>query len=71
MRNLNNTWIMSTDFLDPMLVRKAREDEMSYVKSYQVYEKVPIEQCLRDTGKRPVGVRWVDTNCGTDEKPEI
>ena len=37
----------------------------------KVYIKVAIEQCLKETGKRPIGTRWVDTNKGDKIKPKI
>ncbi len=35
-----------------------------------MYEKVPIEECWKETGKAPIGVKWVDTNKGDKERPE-
>ena len=32
-------------WLDPVLIQKAREEEMQYVKKHEVYEKVPMSQC--------------------------
>ena len=32
-------------WLDPVLVRKAREEEMQDVKKHATYEKVPMSQC--------------------------
>ncbi len=29
-----------------------------------------VEECWRETGKGPVGVKWVDTSEGDEEKPE-
>ena len=37
----------------------------------KVYVKVSIDQCLEETGKRPIGTRWVDTNKGDKIKPKI
>ena len=34
-----------------------------------VYEKVPIEECWKATGKGPIGVRWVDINKGDSTNP--
>ena len=34
-----------------------------------VYEKVDMDQCWDETGKGPVGVRWVDINMGDDRNP--
>ena len=40
-------------WLDPVLVRRAREEEMQYVKKHAVYEKVPMSQCWKETGRTP------------------
>ena len=44
------------------LVEAARKVEMETLRSHGVYEKVPIEECWKETGKAPAGVKWVDTN---------
>ena len=43
---------------------------METFKKHGVYEKVPIEECWKETGKAHVRVKWVDTNKGGTEKPE-
>ncbi len=43
---------MSGKMLDPGGVEKAREEEMK-VKKHEVYVKVPIQQCLEETGQAP------------------
>ena len=58
-------------WLDPVLVRKAREEEMQYVKKHAVYEKVPMSQCWKETEKNPIKTGWADTNKGTSECPNI
>ena len=55
-------------WLDPVFVRKAREEEMQYVKKHAVYEKVPMSQCWKETGKNPIKT---GTNKGTSECPNI
>ena len=60
---------MSGKPLDPALVRKAREDEICGIRQYHVYKKVPIEHCWNDTGKQPIGTRWVDVNKGDELNP--
>ena len=57
-------------WLDPKLVRAARAEELAAIKSYEVYVKRPITECLEVTGKKPMPIRWVDTNKGDDENPE-
>ena len=57
-------------YLDPKLIRQARKEEIIELHKYKVYEKRPIEECLRVTGKKPMGIRWVDTNKGDELNPE-
>ena len=35
-----------------------------------VWTKVSREECLQQTGKPPIGTRWVDTNKGDDLHPQ-
>jgi hypothetical protein len=56
--------------LDPELVKKAREEEMKEVNKHGVYIKVPIEECWTNTGKDPIGTRWVDVNKGDESNPD-
>ena len=44
--------------LDLEEVRKARRDEIDFVKDLEVYEEVPVSQCWANTGKAPIGTRW-------------
>ena len=44
-------------YLDPKLVRQPRKEEIIELHKYKVYEKRPIEECLRVTGKKPMGIR--------------
>ena len=34
-----------------------------------VYEKVPKSDCYKETGKAPIGVRWVDVNKQDEKDP--
>ena len=43
---------------------------MEEFKKHSVYIKVPLEECRRETGKEPIGTRWVDVNKGDRENPE-
>ena len=56
--------------LDPLLVKRAREEEMKEFSNHGVYAKVPLRECFERTGKKPIGVKWVDINKGDEEKPE-
>ena len=57
--DVKNVW------LDPSKVREARREEMGYVRKMRVWDKVPRDVCLG----RPIPVRWVDTNKGTEAEP--
>ena len=35
---------------------------MDFLHKQRVYNKVPLQQCLHETGKQPIGTRWLDTN---------
>ena len=50
-------------------VRKARADEMEYVRKRGVYERRPYAEAKARTGKSPIRLRWVDTNKGTESEP--
>ena len=62
---------MSGGRLDHAAVIKAREEEMSFIRSYNVYVKVPVEESYRETGKGPVSTKWLDTNKGDTVHPTI
>ena len=55
---------MTGEALDPKEVKKARKEEIVYFKAMKVYCKVPMEECWKETGRKPIGVRWVDINKG-------
>ncbi len=61
---------MQREGLDGELIKKAREAEMETFQQHGVYEKVPLEECWKNTGKAPVGVKRVDASQGDKEKPE-
>ena len=53
---------VSGAFLDPKMVKKARADEIDYVRTMKLYTKVPISECLKHTGKQAIATRWIDVN---------
>ena len=55
--------------LDPKMVRKAREEEIQYVRKMELYEKVPISLCYETNGEAPISVRWIDINKGDQSNP--
>ena len=55
-------------WLDEEEVRKARQEEVGYMQKEQLWDEVPREDA---DGHRIVSVKWVDTNKGTADQPEI
>ena len=62
---------LSGEKWDTELTKAARAEEIEGIKKIKVYEKGPISMCLNETGKRPIGTRWVDTNKGDKSKPKV
>ena len=54
--------------LDRREVEKARAEEVGYMKKLGLWEVVPRE---RAQGSRPVSVKWVDTNKGSEAEPLV
>ena len=52
-------------------LRKARKEEVGYMTNRGIWEVVPIKMCWEGTGTKPLGVRWVDTNKGTEVNPDV
>ena len=57
--------------LPETLVRAARQLELEYFEKKHVWDKVPRSEALAKTGKPPISVRWIDTNKGDDDAPNI
>ena len=57
--------------LVPELCRAARQKEIDYFKSKGVWELRSIDEAIRMMGRRPISVRWVETNKGDDESPNV
>eukprot|EP00435_Cladocopium_sp_Y103_P033093 s1902_g8.t1 len=57
----------SGQLLDAELVRKARQEELDWLRKENVYVRVSADQC---TGK-PLQLKWVDVNKGDHQSPKI
>eukprot|EP00400_MALV-I_sp_L67-5_P000255 gene255-biopygen667 len=62
---------ISGEQLSPELVRAARHQEMEYVEGYPIWVQVPEKECWDETGKAPIGTKWVDTNKGDKINPDV
>ena len=49
-------------------VKKARQEEMSYIEKMGVWEKMDREEAVRQ-GYKIVGTRWIDTDKGDETNP--
>ena len=54
-----------------VLRQQIRKEEMDFMEKFCVYEDATIEECFTETGRAPVGTKWVDVNKGTAENPNI
>jgi len=59
------------DGIDPVLARAARDEEVKFMKTIELYDEVSIEECWAETVRPPVSTKWVDLNKGTRTDPDI
>jgi hypothetical protein len=52
-------------------VVEARREEIEYTARSGIWELKPIAKCWERTGKGPTGVRWVDTNKGSEAESDV
>ncbi len=57
--------------LPPELVRQARAEELQFMRDWGVWKLARIAECWSETGKAPIGSKWVDVNKGDAKKPSI
>ena len=62
---------LTGQLLPPDLVKLARKKELEYFDGKLVWEKKPMSEARRVTGKPPVTVRWVDVNKGDNLNPNV
>ena len=62
---------LTGQLLPPDLVRAARAKELEYFEAKEVWNKRPVGEARRVTGKPPISVRWVDVNKGDNQCPHI
>ena len=61
---------VSGAMLDPKLVRAGRDVEMGFFRDMGVYDCVPRSE-QAETGGKIIGTKWIDTNKGDSENPNI
>ena len=55
--------------LDPVKVAKAQQFELDWIHDPGVYPKVDIGECCQETGKKPITLKWINTNKGDEARP--
>ena len=50
--------------INPELLGAAREEELDFMKTIDMWEKSSYEECYLRTGRGPVSTRWVDVDRG-------
>ena len=56
--------------LRPEGIVKSRTEELEFAVKLGAWEPRPIAESLKRMGRRPFGVRWIDSNKGDDENEE-
>ena len=59
------------ELLPPELVAASRSEELQFIDGWQVWDEVPISECLQRAGKKPIGTRWIDVNKGDHIRPRF
>ena len=62
---------LSGEALDGQLVTIAKREEVTAIYRRTVWTEAPVADCIRDTGKPPIPVRWVSTNKGDKLHPNV
>ena len=62
---------VSGEQLPAELVRASRAEELEFLKAWEVWDEVRVEECFKITGRKPLGGRWVDVNKGDARSPAV
>ena len=62
---------LSGEPLDGQLVTIAKREDVTEVYRRSVWTEAPVADCIRDTGKPRIRVRWVSTNIGDKLHPNV
>jgi hypothetical protein len=56
---------VSGEKMDAEGVRKARREEIDFIESRGIWERVPVSMCWEKLGRGPTSGKWVDVQKGT------
>ena len=57
--------------INPELLGAAREEELDFMKTIDMWEKSSYEECYLRTGRGPVSTRWVDVDKGREGDSDV
>ena len=55
--------------LERVLVDQSRAIELKYFDDQRVWQKMPYAEAMAKQGKKPIRVKWIDTNKGDEDNP--
>jgi hypothetical protein len=53
------------------LTAAARAEELAFMNEWKVWDVVPLAECWKNTGKKPLQSKWVDVNKGDLKRPVV
>jgi hypothetical protein len=53
------------------LTSAARAEELAFMAEWKVWDVVPVAECWKNTGKKPLQSKWVDVNKGDLKRPVV
>ena len=62
---------VSGDALDPKEVKRARQEEIDYVRIIELYIKVLVGDAYDHIGKAPISVQWIEIKKSDSECPKL
>jgi hypothetical protein len=55
---------ITNEELPASLTAEARAEELAFMNEWKVWDVVPVAECWKSTGKKPLQRKWVDVNKG-------
>jgi hypothetical protein len=62
---------ITNEELPASLTAEARAEELAFMNEWKVWDVVPVAECWKNTGKRPLQSRWVDVKKKGDLKRPV
>jgi hypothetical protein len=62
---------ITNEELPASLTAEARAEELAFMNEWKVWDVVPLAECWKKTGKKPLQSKWVDVNKGDLKRPVV